>query len=59
MVDVLCGNRSFKFVKNPNRFEWMDSMGRGYKEFYLIYGLSLGLRSAKSFTSRKIVFFVM
>jgi len=30
MVDVPCGNRSFTYVKNPNRFERMDSMGTGY-----------------------------
>jgi len=26
MVEVPCGNRSFTYVKNPNRFERMDSM---------------------------------
>jgi len=31
MVDVCCWNRSFIFVKNPNRVERMDSMGMGYK----------------------------
>jgi len=32
MVDVPCGNRSFTFVKNPNRFERMDSMRRAYNK---------------------------
>jgi len=39
MVDVPCGNRSFTFLKNPNRFERMDSMGHFLIKlnFFLVY----------------------
>jgi len=32
VVDVLCGNRSFTYVKSTNRFERMDSIGRDLSE---------------------------